>query len=472
MDELPRKILCDLIAKYGQTLAHDPLRCESLLKDLCGDCRREIFAIVCAMREGAPSQLQASTGSQLPFDVLLAKLSKQLSVNLGLEEHVARWAICTWALALGVTDTVQERLPNNPNNDEPKQAEGSSKLFGRLLRGLIALAALAFFAGVLLYLKQPAPSKGSLEIMSDPSGATFSIDGHPSGATPGVIGDVEKGMHSLSIGKEGHETQNQTVFIEPGGMQRIVVRLIALPPPLAKTCSLEVASQPSSSAWYLDHRHMGQTPGETKGIEPGFHTIRVVKEGFEENLQSVNMKPGDTHRVTVALRPIQSAQRPPKHPGPDTVTDATTGIEFVWVPGGCFQMGCGNWARECRPDEDPAHEVCVDDYWMGRYEVTQGQWNKVMSKNPSHFKNGDNYPVEQVSWNEAAKFIDRLNSLSSKGFRYRLPSEAEWEYAARSGGKAENSAGGGGVELGRPNRVLSGTRFLARTCEWHKGQTS
>lgn len=125
-------------------------------------------------------------------------------------------------------------------------------------------------------------------------------------------------------------------------------------------------------------------------------------------------------------------------------TDSTTGMEFVWVPGGCYQMGCGPWQIACDKNEKPAHEVCVEGFWIGRTEVTQGQWEKIMGSNPSYFKKGGNYPVEQVSWDNAKDFIRKLRNQSGKG--YRLPSEVEWEYAARSGGKEEKYAGGSNLD--------------------------
>ncbi len=96
-------------------------------------------------------------------------------------------------------------------------------------------------------------------------------------------------------------------------------------------------------------------------------------------------------------------------------------------------------------DEKPVHKVCVDGFWMGKYEVTQGQWQKIMGNNPARFKKGSNYPVEYVSWENCRSFIDKLNGRSLKTFR--LPTEAEWEYACRSGGRDEKYAGGN--DLGR-----------------------
>lgn len=113
-------------------------------------------------------------------------------------------------------------------------------------------------------------------------------------------------------------------------------------------------------------------------------------------------------------------------------------IEMVYVKGGCFQMG--DTFGHGGPDEKPVHQVCVDDFYIGKYLVTQGQWQAVMGSNPSNFPDcGQNCPVENVSWNDAQDFINRLNEMT--GMKYRLPWEAEWEYAARSGGKAEEWAG-------------------------------
>ena len=113
---------------------------------------------------------------------------------------------------------------------------------------------------------------------------------------------------------------------------------------------------------------------------------------------------------------------------------------MVKVQGGCFQMG--DTFGDGYSSEKPVHEVCLSSaYRIGKYEVTQGQWQKIMGSNPSHFSScGDNCPVETVGWEDVQEFIRRLNSQTGK--RYRLPTEAEWEYAARSGGKAEKYSGG------------------------------
>jgi formylglycine-generating enzyme required for sulfatase activity len=102
-------------------------------------------------------------------------------------------------------------------------------------------------------------------------------------------------------------------------------------------------------------------------------------------------------------------------------------INFARISAGEFQMGFGNSG-----DESPVHRVKISrDFEMGKCEVTQAQWQAVMSNNPSSFK-GDNLPVENVSWNDAQEFIRKLNQADSK-YQYRLPTEAEWEYACRAG---------------------------------------
>ena len=111
--------------------------------------------------------------------------------------------------------------------------------------------------------------------------------------------------------------------------------------------------------------------------------------------------------------------------------------EMVAVKGGTFTIGC-TWEQgedpDCQRGEYPAHQVTLDDYYMGKYEVTQGLWEAVMGSNPSRFKSGANYPVETVGWDDCQDFIKKLNSLTGKNFR--LPTAAEWEYAARGGNKA------------------------------------
>jgi formylglycine-generating enzyme required for sulfatase activity len=108
---------------------------------------------------------------------------------------------------------------------------------------------------------------------------------------------------------------------------------------------------------------------------------------------------------------------------------------MVFVEGGTFNMGCtSEQGSDCYDNEKPAHRVTVSDFYICKYEVTQAQWESVMGSNPSNFK-GDNLPVETVSWDDIQEFIKKLNAQTGKN--YRLPTEAEWEYAARGGTKSK-----------------------------------
>lgn len=110
------------------------------------------------------------------------------------------------------------------------------------------------------------------------------------------------------------------------------------------------------------------------------------------------------------------------------------GLEMIQVEGGTFMMGCaGNYA-DCQSAEKPAHEVRIDSFRLAKYEVTQKQWNLVMDSNPSPIK-GDDLPVYNVSYDDVQEFISRLNSVS--GASFRLPTEAEWEFAAKGGVKSQ-----------------------------------
>jgi formylglycine-generating enzyme required for sulfatase activity/tRNA A-37 threonylcarbamoyl transferase component Bud32 len=112
-------------------------------------------------------------------------------------------------------------------------------------------------------------------------------------------------------------------------------------------------------------------------------------------------------------------------------------VDMVLVRGGSFEMG--DTFGDGDDDEKPVHNVSVGDFYMGKYEVTQGEWEEIMGNNPSGFKHGNKYPVNSVSCDDIQGFIRKLYQRT--GMSYRLPTEAEWEYAARSGGGREKFSG-------------------------------
>ena len=120
----------------------------------------------------------------------------------------------------------------------------------------------------------------------------------------------------------------------------------------------------------------------------------------------------------------------------DRRTYTVNGISFsmVTVDGGTFTMGATPEQQNLYDDERPAHQVTLSTYAIGETEVTQALWQAVMGSNPSR-RQGDDLPVERVSWDDCQKFIEKLNALT--GERFRLPTEAEWEYAARGGKRSK-----------------------------------
>ena len=140
----------------------------------------------------------------------------------------------------------------------------------------------------------------------------------------------------------------------------------------------------------------------------------------------------------------------PRQPG-DLWTDPPTGMEFAWIPDGYFQMGQTEadkrYLLQTFSEEDykkyfarelPLHDVQLNGFWMGKYQVTQAQWQEMMGENPSWFdderigRDTSNHPVENISWDGIQKFLRKLNDKAGTEM-YRLPSEAEWEYACRAG---------------------------------------
>ena len=136
-------------------------------------------------------------------------------------------------------------------------------------------------------------------------------------------------------------------------------------------------------------------------------------------------------------------------------TLTVNGIKYnmVWVEGGTFRMGAtSEQDGDAYDNEKPAHSVTLSSYYIGKTEVTQALWKAVMGSNPSEFK-GDNRPVESVSWDDCQAFIRKLNALTGQNFR--LPTEAEWEFACRGG---NNSRG----------YKYSGSNYIDNVA-WHDG---
>lgn len=167
----------------------------------------------------------------------------------------------------------------------------------------------------------------------------------------------------------------------------------------------------------------------------------ILVHGNEESPSSLNPeitveKPPEIAEIFAETGEIftETVEKPP-----ETYTNSI-GMEFVQVPAGEFVMGSFEDEEDKSNYENPIHKVTIEKpYYLGKYEVTQKQWRKVMGDNPSNFQ-GNTLPVEQVSWYDAQEFIKKLNRIEDTD-KYRLPSEAEWEYACRAGNSTKYSFG-------------------------------
>lgn len=164
---------------------------------------------------------------------------------------------------------------------------------------------------------------------------------------------------------------------------------------------------------------------------------RLVKKTIEYNRRAEKGKFGE---VSVEVEGEKIDVKDDALKGNKTFTVKGVSFTMIAVEGGTFQMGAtSEQGSDANSDESPVHSVTLSDYHIGETEVTQELWQAVMGSNPSSFGGYPQRPVESVSWNDCQTFIEKLNQLTGKNFR--LPTEAEWEYAARGGNKGNKSQG-------------------------------
>ncbi len=183
-----------------------------------------------------------------------------------------------------------------------------------------------------------------------------------------------------------------------------------------------------------------------------------LKPGDVTTTNTLFTKPTDQAPTVTPANPVQAATTTP--PTESTPAKRKSGLTMVAVPGGTFSMGSPT-AEQDRPTIEYPHSVTLDAYNIGKYEVTQADWRAVMVKDPAElaFKGCDDCPVESVSWNDVQDFITKLNQQT--GGHYRLPTEAEWEYAARGGGKVVRF--GNGSNIADPKQINFDGRASSKT---------
>ena len=251
-------------------------------------------------------------------------------------------------------------------------------------------------------------------------------------------GSLREGMHLVEAKKNGYRSQQKTIRLSQ--QQKLDVAFGEL---VAILGNLSVNYKPFGADVYVDGKKLGQSPRVFNGLLVGNHQVEVRKDGYATNKKSVMISEGQTASISGTL----SSNTASSSNGYASSSSVSSGsnvisipvrngitIEMVKVEAGTFMMGATSEMQNPYDDEKPVHQVALtNDYYMSKYEVTQALWQAVTGKNPSKFK-GDNLPVERVSWNDCQVFIRNLNNMTGRKFRF--PTEAEWEYAARGGKKS------------------------------------
>ncbi|MBQ0057644.1 MAG: SUMF1/EgtB/PvdO family nonheme iron enzyme [Bacteroidales bacterium] len=279
------------------------------------------------------------------------------------------------------------------------------------------------------------------------------IDGERRGS--GIwTGNLGAGDHRFEARKDGYisTSQQQTVNIEEGA------KSFTLTDPTPIYGRLMVNTLPDLADIYIDGEKVGQTPKAINKVVIGTRKVTIRKEGYEDFTKDVIISEGQTASVdgqmtksaaptsVYAGQSLNANSIYESSPSSSTQSFVVNGVSFsmVAVSGGTFQMGATREQLAPWNDEKPVHSVTLSNYYIGESEVTQALWIAVMGQNPSKIK-GDNLPVEKVSWKDCQVFIQKLNQLTGKNFR--LPTEAEWEYAARGGKESKGYQHSGSNEL-------------------------
>ena len=263
-------------------------------------------------------------------------------------------------------------------------------------------------------------------------------------------GSLKEGMHLLEVRKDGYRSQQKTIQLAQ--QQKLDVAFDALS---AIQGNLSVNFKPFGSDVYVDGEKVGQSPRVFNGVLVGNHNVEIRKPGYTTSRQTVTISEGQTASISGSLTSSTSSSNANVLSSGSSSLSGNTitipvkngiNIEMIKVEAGSFNMGATPEMQSPYDDEKPVHRVTLtNDYYVGKYEVTQALWQAVMGSNPSNFK-GDDLPVESVSWNDCQDFISKLNAMTGK--RFRLPTEAEWEYAARGGKKSRGYQYGGSNTLG------------------------
>ncbi len=298
------------------------------------------------------------------------------------------------------------------------------------------LAVTPSMTGQTIPLAAPVPIYGMVDISSSPAGADIYIDNVKVGTSPMIIPECLIGSHTVSITKQGYSQFTQTINVAENTTTEVSATLQN-----GRPITITAAD---NAIIHIDGTSMG-TSTFSGNLAYGKHTVYAELNGKRTDSKTIDVPMGSTAalpNVTLLFN--------------KTFTVKGVTFTMVAVEGGTFMMGAtSEQESDASSIEKPVHQVTLSSYYIGQTEVTQALWEAVMGKNPSKFK-GDNKPVEEVSWDDCQDFVIKLNQLTGK--RFRLPTEAEWEYACRGGKKSR------GYKYSGSNTI--------RNVAWYDGNSS
>lgn len=276
--------------------------------------------------------------------------------------------------------------------------------------------------------------------------------------------DLPVGVHNYLVALDGYKTVKGSVNLKGGTPQNINISLertadqtiVAMnqqsPAIDQKKGKLTIIYAPRSAMVIVDTKvYRGNGHLELELLD-GEHRYVIAQEKYDMAEGTVKLTDGSTKKLSVLLELL------PESPDASGAVQAIPLSEqllspviqnlvdnMVYIEGGTFMMGAAKeQGSDVTHDEKPAHQVTLSSFSLGKYEVTQDEWEAVMGSNPSKFKSA-RHPVETVSWNECQEFIRKLNAMT--GYLFRLPTEAEWEFAARGGNKSKGYKYSGSNDL-------------------------
>jgi len=371
-------------------------------------CRDNPFARSFRTRTGGLARMDAPTGTFIAYSTAPGSIAADGEGRNGIFTHHLLKNIPKPGLKIeDILKEVRKGVISETNNKQvPWQ---SSSLTGDFY----------FVASSGAVIEKPTKqiNDATLSIESNVLNAAVFVDGRGVGKTPLSDKQVSPGEHSIRVEKDGYEPYSRRVRFEKG---RSVSLYVDLSEKEMRKGRLFVNTEPKEA----QIRILNISPKFYQGIEldPGRYHLEVSDKGYEKKELWISFEAGEDKHIDMRLDSIAVSSK----------MSNSLGMEFVYLKPGTFMMGSpsnepGRYKNEIR------HRVTLTrGFHIQTTEVTQGQWKAVMGNNPSYFKNcGDRCPVEKVSWDDVQEFIAKLNRRG--GERYRLPTEAEWEYACRAG---------------------------------------